>query len=374
MQARVDRLREIFNLVQPVIPKKTVLPVLKNVLLKDGQAIATDLETMIVLDFPEAEGEYLLPHHSVKELLRYVPGDDLLTIEQPKDTVKLSWDGGKASYISSKPLDYPPVPEVKEGVRGSIDGDMLVSAIKSVAGYCSDDSTRPVLNGVSLSLNKTIELAAGDGYWMAYKILPIAFPGEGKVVIPSHSAKVLSGLWVKIPPNVPLEDSIVSQVMSKRQIELALGEGKVAGKGMMARFGRATVFIKPIEGSAPNFSQLIPKEPPLKLRVFAPEFDRAVRRCAEVARVDKGLIRLSWTEDILTVSAASEDSGSVEASIKVQTEGGAGKVAVNVDYLLRYLVDKDGLLSIGVTDAGSPVLFRYSSAPLVVIMPMFAKS
>ncbi len=367
MQMRVDRLREVLRLVQPAIPKKSTIPVLKNVLLRDGQAIANDLETMIILDLPEAEGECLIPHHSALELLKYVPGNELLSIEQSKKSIEFSWNGGKASYDAADPKDYPPVPEVKERARGSVDGDRLVKALMSVVDYCTTDAARPVLSGVSLSLGETIELAAGDGFRMAYQILPIAFPAEDKVIIPAHSVRVLGDLWNKIPPAVPLADSLINQVIAERQIELALG------KGLMARFGRVTLFSTLIQGSAPNFTALIPKEPPLKVRVFAPEFERAVRRCAEISGDGKGIIRLIWTENAMTVSAKSDEKGSVEAVIQVQTEGGTGKIAINAKYLLGYLKGKEGLVSMCVKGVQDPALFRYASSPLVVMMPMFVQ-
>ncbi|MBA7571016.1 Beta sliding clamp [subsurface metagenome] len=366
MQIRVDRLREALRLLQPVIPGKTPLPVLKNILLKDGQAIATDMETMIVLGYPELDGECLIPHRPVLELMKYVPGNELLTIEKLKKSIKLSWEGGKASYDAADPEDFPLVPEVKEKARGSVDGDRLVPALKSVVGYCADGE-RPVLTGVSLSLGETIEAAAGDGFRMAYQILPISFPVEEKVIIPAHSILVLAKLWDKIPPTVPLKDSLVNQVLSKRQLELTLGDK------LMARFGRVTLFSNPIEGSAPNFGKLIPQEPPLKVRVFAPEFERAVRRCAEIASDGSGTIRLSWTETALTISAKEEEKGSVEAKIPVQTEGGTGKIAVNVKYLLGYLNGKEGLVTICAKGAQDPLLFRHGTSPLVVIMPKFVK-
>lgn len=367
MQMRVDRLREVLKLVQPVIPKTSAIPVLKNVLLRDGEAIANDLEAMVILELPEVEGECLIPHRSALELLKYVPGNELLSIGQSKKSIEFSWDGGKASYDAADPKDYPPLPEVKEGARGSVDGDRLVKALMSVVDYCSTDAARPVLSGVSLSLGATIELAAGDGFRMGYQILSIAFPAEEKVIIPAHSVRVLGDLWNKIPPAVPLADSLITQVISERQIELALGNG------LMARFGRVTLFSTLIKGEAPLFSQLIPKEPPFKVRVFAPEFERAVRRCAEVAADGKDIVRLSWTETALTVSAAGVEKGSVEAVIQVQTEGGKGKTAINVKYLLGYLTGKEGLVTMCVTGVQDPVLFRYASSPLVVMMPMFVQ-
>ncbi len=367
IQMRVDRLREVLSLVQPVIPRKTALPVLTNVLLKDGEAIANDLETMVVLEFPEAEGVYLIPHRPAQELLKYVPGNELLTIEQSNKSLKFSWEGGKAKFDAADPKEYPPAPEVKDSVSGTVDGDRLIPALMSVVDYCSADESRPVLSGIGLSLGETIEVAAGDGFKMAYQILPVSFPAEEKVIIPAHTIRVLGQLWKKIPPVVPLEDSLISQVMTKRQLELTLGTG------LKAHFGRVTIFSKLIEGSSPNFSQLIPQEPPLKVRILAPELERAVRRCTEASRDGPGIIRLIWTETAMAVSAESEGMGSVEAKVPVQTEGGAGKVAINLNYLLGYLKGKEGLLTIGAKGVGDPVLFRHSTSPLVVIMPMHAQ-
>ncbi|GAJ14166.1 unnamed protein product, partial [marine sediment metagenome] len=241
-----------------------------------------------------------------------------------------------------------------------VDGDSLVSALMSVVDYCATNETRPILSGVSLSLGETIEAAAGDGFRMAYQTLSMFFPAEDRVTIPAHSVQVLGELWHKVPPGVPLEDSLVSQVIAKRQLELTLGDGRV-----VARFGRVTLLSKLIEGTAPSFSQLIPQEPPLKVRVFAPEFERAVRRVKEIAKDAKGIVCLTWTENAMTVFAKSEDKGKAEAEIPVQTEGGTGRTAINVSYLLDYLKGKEGLVSIGVSGMQDPVLFRHGKSPLV---------
>lgn len=369
MEVRIDRLRETFKLLQPVVPKKTALPVLQNVLIRDGKVTASDLELTVTIDLPEAGGECLIPYQPVQELLTYLPGNKLLSIEQSKKSLKLSWEGGKASYDTKEPKEYPPVPEVEEKVKGAVDGDNFLKVLKSMIVYCATDEKRPILTGITLSLGESIELASGDGFRMAYQVLSMPFPAEARVTIPANSIQVLSGLWDKIPPSVQLADSLVRQVTAKRMLELTFGDKKMA-----ARFGRVTMVSNLIEGDAPNFSQLIPQDLPLKIRVFAPELERAVRRVKDIARDGKEIVLFTWTEDALTVSAKSVDKGSVEAVVPVQTEGGEGKVAINVSYLLDYLSGKEGLVSIGVKDTQSPVLFRHSNSPVVVIMPMFTES
>lgn len=375
MQMRVDRLRETLKLLQLAVPKKTALPVLENALLKDGQAVATDLEIMLVLELSEAEGECLIPHHSVLEVLKYVPGHELLSIEQSKKSLELSWGGGKASYDAIDPKGYPVVPEVKAKVEGELDGDSLLAALKSVVGYCSTDSAKPVLGGVTLSLGESLIVAGADGFQLAYKTLPMSFPAEEQVIIPARAVRVLGDLWDKTPPAVPLQDNLVNQVMSKRQISLALeDQQKLDGqRKLVARFGRVTMIIKLIQGTAPDVKQLIPEDTPTKIRLFASDLERAVRRVKDVAKDGKGIVRFTWTETAMTVSAKSEKKGNVEAQVSVQTEGEPGRTAVNVDYLLNYLKGREGLVSIGVRGEQEPVLFRHSTSPLVMIMPMFVQ-
>jgi len=320
---------------------------------------------MVSLELPEAEGGCLVPHHSVLELLKYVPGNEMLTIERKRKRLNLAWDGGNASYDVAEPEDYPPIPEVEPKATGNLDGDKLVATLDSVVDYCATDEKRPVLTGVILSLGETIEIVAADGFRMAYQTLSLSFPAEDTVVIPAPTVRILSYLWEKVPPAVPLESSLVRQVTAKRQLELALGDAR-----LMLHFGRVTLVSQLIAGTPPNYRQLIPEDTPLKVRVFAPELERAVRRLREIARDSSGIVRLSWTEAELTVSAKSEDKAEVRAEVPVQTEGGSGRVALNLSYLLDYLKGKEGLLTIGARGFPDPVLFRHSTSPLVMIMPM----
>ena len=368
MQIRVDRLREDLKLLQPVVPKKPTLAVLTSVLLRDGQAVATDLEETIILDAPEVEGEYLIPHQPVLELLKYVPGNELLTIESEGKSLHLTWNGGKADYDASEPKDYPPVPEPETRAEGKFDGDHLVAVLTSVAGYCATDQARPVLSGVTLVLGETIEAAAGDGFRMAYQTLPSSLPVEETVIVPTGFIRLLAHLWSKAPPAVPMESSLVRQITAKRELELALSDGILT-----ARFGKVTLIGKLIEGTPPSWIQLIPQETPLKVRVFASDLERAVHRLQGIAKDGTGIVRLVWTENALTVSARSADKGGVEAEVAIQTEGGPGRIAINVSYLLSYLKGREGLLTMCARNESSPILLRHGTSPWVVIMPMMVQ-
>ncbi len=174
MQVKVQKLREGMQLLEQVVPKKTSLPVLRNVLLKDGKAIAGDLEAFVFIDLPEADLECLIPHKPVMQLLKYVPGNEMLTIEANEE-ITFSWADGKASYPLVKPDGYPLPPELEVLTEGTLDGNTLIAALTSISGYCAKDDGRPVLKGAIIFPGETLDIAAGDGFRMAYLTIPETF-------------------------------------------------------------------------------------------------------------------------------------------------------------------------------------------------------
>ncbi|MBI4286322.1 MAG: hypothetical protein HY670_10580 [Chloroflexi bacterium] len=368
MQIRVDRLREALELLHPVVPRKTSLDVLGNVLLRNGRAAATDLEVAVALELPEVECECLLPQELVAKLLKYVPGSEVLTIEQKGKSLGFSWDGGQATYEVPKPADYPPLLEVKTGEAQAVDGETLVPALSAMLAYCATAKDRLVLTGVHLTLGETTEVAAGDGFRLAFQTLPIAVsPVDGVegAVIPASAVTILGHLWRKVP-GAPL-DGFPARLL-KRRLELTLNKTM-----LQVRFGRVTLTTRLIEGASPNFKQFIQQEAALKVRMLAPDFERAVRRVQDMARENSGIVRLAWSGAALSVSGRSSEKGQVEVSFPVTSEGGDGRVALNVSYLLDYLRGREGLVTMSVISEKAPVLFRHGTSPVVVMMPIFVQ-
>lgn len=366
MQIRVERLREALDLLAPVVPKKTNLPIITNVLLREGKAIATDLETAVILDLPEAKGKYLIPHDAVTKFLKYVPGYAELVIDAEDKKLTLSCEGSKASYEIGKVEDYPPVPKVKPKVEEKLDGDMLVSVMSSVADYCATDETKVVLTGLWLVLGEPMEVAAGDGFRLARQVLPLTFPDQQTVIIPRKAVATLADLWRKTPREPSAENWLVRVITRKKKIEIGVGNGN-----LKACFGRVTMVIKLIQGTPPNWIELMKgsQDPPLKVIFLAPEMETAIRRVAQVSKKGNDKVVLSWTEDSMTVSAKDGEQ-KAEAVIPVKAEGGNGKTAINIGYILDYLKGKDGLATMGVSTGTGPILFRYQHFPTVLIMPM----
>jgi DNA polymerase-3 subunit beta len=367
MEVRVAELRDILKLLSPIVPRNPTLPVIKNVLLKDKQVTGTDLETMVRFNLQEADGECLLPHKKALELLNYVPGGAWVNIEQNGKVVKLDWGEGTAEFAVDRPKEYPDVRDIKVETEGSIsDGDSMVKALREMLTYRSLDSSRPVLNAINVSFGETLAIAAADGYRLACQTLPIAYPAESSVNMPAGSVSILCTLWDKVPPPITPADSLVKTIISKRSLDISLSKER-----LIAHFGKVTVLSNLIEGTFPNYAQIIPKEPPLKVTFLAAELERCVKRVRGVALEGKGAIRLSWSENKMIVSAMGEDI-SAKTEMGVASNDTGGRIAVDVKYLLDYLSKKEGVVTLCITDENSPLLFRYGKAPVVVIMPMNA--
>ncbi|MBI2851422.1 MAG: hypothetical protein HYX80_10385 [Chloroflexi bacterium] len=371
LEIQVNKLRELMTLMKPVIPRKSTLKVTGYIRVGDGKAVATDLETMVIYDLPQATEPMLLPYTSLADTLKYIPGNTL-KIEAQGRKLSLAWDGGTAVYPTEDVEDFPVLPELETRAEGLIDGDALVSAMQAALPYTATDSQRPVLSGVTLVLGSPIEVAAGDGFTMSHQVLGLTFPLEEKVIVPARSVSVLGHVFDKTPRTPPsTADSLISVITAKRQIHMALiGENK-----LKVDFGEsASVVINLIQGNPPEWLQLIPKgQPTLQSHLFAPQFEAAVKRVRDIAKDGSGIVRMAFADGKLTVSAVGEEQ-EIRATLDViSTQGEPGRTAINYAYLLRYLTGKQGIITLSQYDKTGPLAFEYQNSPRVLIMPMFVQ-
>lgn len=371
MEIQVTRLREILGILKPAVPRKTALDVLKNVLVKEGQVVATDLDSMVILAVPEADESFLLPYSDVLKMLQYVPGHEYLTLHAKRGKLTLTWSDGEATYPTSNVGDFPDIPDFEAKVQADIDGDTFIAALTSALPYVATDSSRPVLNGVTVLLGEPIEVNAGDGFRMAHIVLPLLFPGEHIIILPPDAVRTLVHVMDKTPRPPPQGDALVPLMLAKRQIGVALDEKS----GLKIVFGpTASVIVKLVEGNPPAWLKLIPKDKPvLEAQLFARELETAARRVSSVAHQNNGIVRLQFIDGSATVSAKA-DGQEVSAKISVlDLQGAPNRFALNIDYLTEYLRNKDSIVSLSWTGGMSPIVLHHSKSPKVLIMPMTAE-
>jgi len=363
MQVEAGTFREILELLHPVIPTKPTLSALKCAVIGDAKAYATDLDVAVEVDFPEAQDSCCVPVKDALKVLKGIPGNLTIGVSQSGQTLNLTWHGGKAELDTYHREDYPPLPQV-DGVRVELD-ERLVDAATGVVGYCATDDSRPELTGVMLSFGDELEVAAADGFRMAYTTVAAPSQLERRIIIPARGVKLLGKLWRKSPGSPGVTSlNIAELVAARRRLELTVGEDKVK-----FCFGAVNLIVKLIEKTPPKFKDLIPQQPSKTVQVFAPDLLRAVKQLQAVQDAIHAIC-LAWEGETLRVWAKGEKQ-QAELTVPVTTTGEPGRVALSGRYLGEFLKDKQGVVSMQATNEHNPVLFRSASPIVVVIMPMF---
>ncbi len=367
MDIQVAKLREVLGLLKPAIPRKSSLEVLTNVLLGNGRAVACDLETLVIVPVPEAVDDFLLPYANVIDMLQFVQGGEVLHIEKKNGSIVMNWSEGKNSFPAGDIKEYPLPAEFEPVAEASLDADALIPAMVAVLPYVSIEEARPVLQGVTLEMGEPFQIAASDGFRMAYQILTLSFPENINAIVPSNSVGILNHLWEKTPRTPSSSDSLVPALMAKKQVSVAYD-----GKQLKFVFGKAaTAIVKLIEGKPPDFLKLIPKDEPVLLaQMMAAEMQLAVRRAQQVAKGGSDIIRMDFNDSTVTISAVG-DGGQTESKVRLlSVKGAPNRIGFNANYLLAYLKGKEGIISMSWTGKMAPAVFQYQNKPKVLIMPM----
>lgn len=371
MEIRVTKLQEVIDLLKPAIAKKATLKTITYMYLGEGKAVATDLETMVIVNLPEAKEPMLLPYSAVSSMLKFVPGMKMLKIELKGKAVSLSWEGGSASYPTEDVADYPIMPELAVKAEAMIDGDTLIAAMQAALPYVATDESRPVLSGITLVLGAPVEVAAGDGFRASLQALGLTFPMETKVIVPSHNVAILEHVFKKTPRTPPASStamSLVQVVTAKRNLRMSLiGENK-----LRLDFGtNASVVMNLIVGDPPQWLSLVPQgEPIMQSHLFAPQLEVVAKRVQGIAKDGSGAVRLEFAEGKLTVSAHADDQDISSVIDTINTQGEPSRLGVNVKYLLEFVSGKQGIISLTRYTETGPVVLEYQKMPKVLINPM----
>ena len=137
-----------------------------------------------------------------------------------------------------------------------------------------------------------------------------------------------------------------------------------------------------LQGTFPNYSQLIPQGYQTRVVADVAEFLRATRMSAIFARDSSGIIRLvvSAGADMkpgkMTVSARAEEIGDNIAEVDALVDGEASKIAFNFKYLTDVLsIISQSQVALEVTTSSSPGVIRPVGTDnyVHVVMPMFVQ-
>ena len=308
--------------VSASIPGKTTLPVLSNVLIESDEhsvwISGTDLDVSIRVRVPAEVaqgGAITAPGRKLLELTRELP-------EQPVDLHarghQLEIGCGNSRFklngLPSEEFPNLPVMDFEEG--WSVAEDSLRQLIRGTAFAVSTEESRPILNGVYWELGDRMTMVATNGHRLA------------KMEVDA-TAKGATGAFI-VPP------AALAQVerLFDGDGEIELGKG---GNHLGFRSANQEVYTRLIEGSYPNYEQVIPKDNDKVARVDKEAMEATVRRMAVLASDQTHRIKMSFESDRVHLDVMTPDLGEAHDELELDYEGEALRIGFNAHYLIEVL-------------------------------------
>jgi DNA polymerase III subunit beta len=358
-------LSQALQIVSRAISTRTTLPILNNILLEttaEGLALtATNLEIgirKVVAAEVAEEGSTTVPARLLTDFVGTLPEKDLeMTLDLPTQTLSLKCARFDTHVKCIEAEEFPPGPRPDEGDRLSIPLDELLAAIEQTQMAASTDEARPVLTGVLLHIDAQGQtLAATDGHRLAVRKLQARSGSdlEARLIVPARAL-------AELPRAFRGESGEVEVIVSKARNQIFF------------RAGSSEVTSRLIDGTYPNYTQVIPTKSSTSIKVSTAELTQTVRAVSLFARDSANVIRLKTVTGGLVLSATTNEVGDSRAEVTADVDGSDIQIAFNARYILDALAvaaeDQVELLFDGPL---SPGLIRPpgSDQYLYVIMPV----
>lgn len=376
-----ENLSKGLGIVGRAVAARTTLPIASNVLLATEQSrlklSATNLEIAVTCWLGakvEEDGATTVPARLLTEFVNSLPSDTI-AIKSSDHNLELKCARFEASMSGLPADDFPPIPEIADASVFQVEPEALRLAINQVVFAVASEDTRPVLTGVCTEFEgETLTMAAADGFRLAVHKAPLATSVEERVevIIPGRSLQELSRLLSE--QQEPVEIAISP---NKSQILFRLSSVPIGSST-----SQVEVVSQLLQGTFPNYRQLIPQTHSTRAVTSTSEFLRATKTASIFARDGSGIVRLQMFpgEELspgkISVSARSEQVGENTGEIDAQVEGEPAKIAFNGRYIMEVLgVVQEGQIALETTTPSSPGVVRPvgSDRYVHIIMPMFVQ-
>ncbi len=372
-----ENLNRGVSTVGRAVATRSTLPITQNILLATEQSrlklAATNLEmatTCWIGAKVEQEGTITIPARLLIDFVNSLPNDQIeITLPPNSHTLELKSGRFQAHINGIDAEDFPPIPEVSDGITTNIEAAALREGIAQVVFAAATEESRPVLTGICTEFeNEQLNLAAADGFRLAVHKMTLGTPISQKatVIIPARSLNELNRL-------------IADQ---EEPVEIITNQQK---SQVLFRLKNAELVSQLIQGSFPNYAQVIPQSYTTRAVVDINQFLQVTKMSSIFARDASGIVRLVITpgDDLtpgkITASAQADEVGGNVSEIDALVDGEEAKIAFNVKYLSDVLSvlhqSQVAQVALEVATPSSPGVIRPIGTDNYthVIMPMFVQ-
>jgi DNA polymerase-3 subunit beta len=359
LKIKKSALLDGLQIVQNVVNLRSTLPILSNVLMvaeKTKLKLATtdlDMTVRCGIDVEVAKaGATTLPAKRLLGIVRELPDADIHLETDEKNFATLECESSFFKIMGLSEDEFPPIPKPDGKACYTLDQGVFREMLRKTAYAASADETRPVLNGVLMSFKGgKLTTVATDGRRLALAENEVEFPKESEadLVLPTKAVNELLHV---------LKDQ---------------GEMKIHAKEnqVIFEFGEVLFASKLVEGTYPNYRQVIPGQYSERVTIEREGLLTALRRGALVTTDKSNATRLTFGKNKLVVVTSSPDVGESRETLPIKYAGKETTLAFNPEFLmdpLKTLANDEIFLEF--SDELSPGVVKVNIPFLYVLMPM----
>lgn len=365
---------ELFNgirIVERATAMKGLQPVLANILIEtvDKSTIkfcATDLDLTVIATVQAQvvnEGKITLPAKKISDIVSRVD-DSLITFKLNEETnsVNLTCKNTKFDIIGISASEFPEFPQninISEENAIEIDLKPFTKAIKQAGFAAAGYESNNLLSGVVCDISENIlEMASTDGNRLARIREKIENKGENK----TRASQLI------IPSKTLQEFIKMSSFIEEDSVKIFTEKTK-----LIIKSENTMIISRVMEGQYPKYNQLIPQESPKIATVNISQLISSLERVAIMVNEKTSIVKFEFSENKLTLSADTPDSGASEDEFDVDYSGEELKIAFNYRYVLDSLKNMETTeVKIGLNSSLSATVLKPNNDEdyICLIMPV----
>jgi len=342
-----------------VVGSRSTLPILSNVLIEASKGqiklSTTDLDVGVsgsVEATVEVEGKTTLPVKRLASIIGALPASEVEIVVDSKNVASISCGPSFFKIMGLPEDEFPPMPIFEECQIFKLSQSQLKEALKKTSYAISTDESRYVLNGIFLSFHdQKLTLVATDGRRLGMIEHTLEYP-EGQdcdIIIPTKAVAELQ-----------------RKLSTEGELTLLLKDNQVC-----FIVDQTVIVSKLIEGSYPNYKQVIPGKALETLEINRGILLDATKRVALLASDKTNSIKFEFKSGEIVLSTNTPDVGESTESIPYPYEGKEFAIAFNPDFLMAPLKNvNDETVFLDLIDEMSPGVIRTGTDFLYVLMPM----
>lgn len=328
--AASNELQKALSKISGVVPSKSTLPILENILFQVSKntlsLAATDLEISMSASMEikgSDDGSIAVPAKRLMETIRALPNIQLVFhADLATNKIKMITEMGEYVLMGESSEEFPTIPQFKGEEKILLDGEMLRKLIHRTIFSVSTDELRPAMTGVLLQVKESeLRAVSTDGH----RLVRIDYTGlkpskvKREIIVPAKALMLVA-----------------------RSAENGENTFSVNATHVQFSFGTTTLTSRLIEESYPNYESVIPLDNDKKLIVNRDQMLASVRRVALYSSSTTRQVRCSLKKNELRIMAEDVDFGG-EAKEKIPCDYAADdlEIGFNSTYLTDILSHLD---------------------------------